>query len=715
MSPKSCIDSNTNLPRGLKIIVVGGGLCGLAAALALRQQGHDISLFEQPGFSDKDSSIIQLTPNATGILSSLGIDARERGAIEIQKFRHLTPSLELKCEIDLAAASDQLKSPWLVINRTLLHTHLKEAATSSLGKGRPVKIFLSEAVTFVDSRTATIVLSDGSSRSADVLVAADGVHSMVRSAMLDDSFQVVEANMQVTECFIQRQKIFEDQETKIFTEKHSYLELYSVSDRSMTICSTPNDELLNITCIYPAPEAHVWGGDSSKNPGSRLHKIYSDFHPHITKLLTKVDPIELKTDILYDLRQLQKFRSARVALIGQAAHPIMPYLSQDIAQAIEDAVSLGTLLGAGVTTAELCNRLQLYNEARYNRASAVQQYVRHTGQDEASTKTLGDVKSTVSFSSFEGANTVLEYVFNYNEIHSSRRLLMKHLWSFQRYRRGQRQPLVFGPLVGPRQDGRGHSHTDSLQTSVVTKATITFKTSASLVQNLLPNDNYSIDGPPGTAAVASFSLEMMDKLAWLGGGGYDIFALYIHNVNYKQADGKMRTGTYCPIMIENLADPIITGREELGVPKMFSDIEISKDESSYAARVSWRGYEWARMRWKNLRKCNNTSITPDGSAKSEGLLVHKFIPATGDPEYCRSDADYAVLIPYQPELSRTLAKFSADPKDTQIIINSPDEQKLPTLWPVVTRLAEIPIFEVIEANVVQIQGIPDLSNAERLN
>ena len=305
----------------------------------------------------------------------------------------------------------------------------------------------------------------------------------------------------------------------------------------------------------------------------------------------------------------------------------------------------------------------------------------------------------------------IEYGFSHDEFDASTQILREHLWRRSESQQGWRQPLAFGLLPGPRQDVLGHSHAESLKQSTVSKATIIFKTSATLLRNLLPNSQYSLE-KPDTVAIAELSVESLDKMNWLGGGGYDLLALYIPNVLYKSADDIVTKGKYCPIMFENLADPILVGREELGVPKMFSDIAISRADNSCVAKISWRGAQWAELGWRNLQKPNSA---PVDEPKADGsLLVHKYIPATGKSKTAQPDADHAVLIPNQLNVSSLLSKSVAKAADCKVEIDNLGCERLPTLHPIVQRLAELPILEVVEGAVTEYRGVPDLSNARRL-
>jgi 2-polyprenyl-6-methoxyphenol hydroxylase-like FAD-dependent oxidoreductase len=71
--------------RGLNIVIVGGGLAGLAAAISLRQNGHHVEIFEQSRFANEIGAAIHMTPNATGILKQIGVDPRDSGAVHLDQ------------------------------------------------------------------------------------------------------------------------------------------------------------------------------------------------------------------------------------------------------------------------------------------------------------------------------------------------------------------------------------------------------------------------------------------------------------------------------------------------------------------------------------------------------------------------------------------------------------------------------------------------------
>ncbi len=104
-------------------------------------------------------------------------------------------------------------------------------------------------------------------------------------------------------------------------------------------------------------------------------------------------------------------------------------------------------------------------------------------------------------------------------------------------------------------------------------------------------------------------------MAWLGGGGYTHLGLYVHGVQYVKKDGTTISGTYLPVLFENLTDPIVSGREELGMPKLFCDIETSDQDNAYRVAASWRGAPFIELVLDGLSR--DTSATERGTIGGE--------------------------------------------------------------------------------------------------
>lgn len=192
---------------------------------------------------------------------------------------------------------------------------------------------------------------------------------------------------------------------------------------------------------------------------------------------------------------------------------------------------------------------------------------------------------------------------------------------------------------------------------------------------------------------------------------------HIHGVQYRRRDdddGSMVQGSYCPVLFENLTDPILSGREELGWPKLFSDIAVQRpSETEYHAQVSWNGVQWASFSMTMLKNQDVSTNVSEHEYKSKNLLVHKYMPATTN-QPCRekADADYAVLVnaSSSPAVVEQRMRTSAAKLD----IIPRNERELPTLYPIVNRLAELPVLEIVEATVEKVLGMDDFSTTSRI-
>ena len=97
-------------------------------------------------------------------------------------------------------------------------------------------------------------------------------------------------------------------------------------------------------------------------------------------------------------------------------------------------------------------------------------------------------------------------------------------------------------------------------------------------------------------------------MEWLGGSGYNHLGLYIHGVEYVKQNGETVSGTYMPILFESLADPIVSGREELGMPKLYTAIDIFRRPESYHIKTSWQGATWGSFSLTGLKEVDHSSV-----------------------------------------------------------------------------------------------------------
>lgn len=418
-------------------------------------------------------------------------------------------------------------------------------------------------------------------------------------------------------------------------------------------------------------------------PSHLVSDAHSDIHPHLRNTLTK-----WTTDQ------------------GQGA-----------GQAIEDAASLAVMLQRGTPLSAIPERLRLYQKCRFERASHIQEISRIAGMDLGSGPPLDSSRFTA-------------YNFGHDEWDYSSQMLRKHEWE-NNNGLFWRMPTSFGPMPGPRQDFLGRPRDGSKATFKTTS--VKFKSSRTVLQNLFPTEKLKF-ASPDTIAHATFAVTQLDNLEWLGGRGYSHFGLYIHGVQYTKENGETVVGTYLPVLFENLADPILSGREELGFPKLFADLDVQQNGDTWSLNASWMGSKFATLTvFEPVEHLTNGDAAPQQPpAQSqpqghgpppppveEGLFFHKHIPttgSTGSKERGQADVSYTAFLPNDEDAKTVERKISKtlQAKHAQVQFDALDWKALPTLHHVIARLQEVPVYEVVEAKIVEGTGVSDVSSVRRI-
>lgn len=267
-------------------------------------------------------------------------------------------------------------------HRGHLHTHLKDVATSSEGDGLPARIYTSSRISRIDPHKATITLENGDNVQGNLVVGADGVRSVCRRAVAGPKYDSFPFGKSAFRFMVPRSKILEDPETREFGEALGSLDMFFSPEHKVIVYPCVNNTLLNIVCIHPAEQSEA-SVDSYNKAVSKQQvlEVFHEFNPKLIKVFEKCDSDTLRVWPLFDALDMPTFVKDRLALIGDAAHAFTPFIGQGGAMAIEDAVSLGVMLSRGVASADIPERLELYNKARHERATTIQGYSRIAGGD----------------------------------------------------------------------------------------------------------------------------------------------------------------------------------------------------------------------------------------------------------------------------------------------------------------------------------------------
>lgn len=252
-----------------------------------------------------------------------------------------------------------------------------------------------------------------------------------------------------------------------------------------------------------------------------------------------------------------------------------------------------------------------------------------------------------------------------------------------------RMPTVFGPSLGPRQGPEGDPYPEGTSGSRRrTAVSIEFATEGEALRRLLP-PRFEIGGEPTVKLVFSY----LEEIGWLAGRGYNIFSVQIPCTYHGQSEEV--TGEFVPVLWENLADPIITGREELGMPKLYAEIPpLVWHVGTVRCRAGWGGFSFVDAEVTDLR-------TEDVCQERAAATINrKYLPRTG--EWGRADADYVTI-----GSSHTAQVTEAYHGRATFSFHSGSWQELPTLCNIVGTLADLPVLEVFPAAVRRLEGAGD--------
>jgi len=341
------------------VIVAGAGLGGLTLALALNRAGIDATVVEQAEAFGEAGAGIQLSPNATRALFSLGLEAEVRAigfapdAAEVRD--HRNGRLLLRNRLG-GAAEDRWRAPYLQVRRAALHAILLEAVRC---QGR-VAFRLGSTVETV--RDGAVILQCEERLTADVIVGCDGVRSRVAASLFGD--QPARFTGQVA----WRGVVLADRlppETvrpiaRVWTGRERHFVCYPLGGGG----------LINFVAVTGEKD---WRIESWSEPGvvEALLEAFDRWPAPVRALIANTD--NLFRWALYDRPPRPQWSKGNATLLGDAAHPMLPFLAQGAGMAIEDAVVLARALSSGdpVETA-----LIRYERARRPRTAKVQAWSR---------------------------------------------------------------------------------------------------------------------------------------------------------------------------------------------------------------------------------------------------------------------------------------------------------------------------------------------------
>jgi salicylate hydroxylase len=346
------------MPKNTRVLIAGGGIGGIVAALALLQRGFDVQVYEQAQTLQEIGAGVQISSNGSRVLCALGLQAAMEAiaAVPIGKQVRLFNTGRTWKMYDVGTVSvEKYGSPYWMVHRGDFHAvllaALQDRAPGALHLG-------ARCVGFEQTpEAATLLLEDGTRVTGDVLVGADGVHSRIRGALFGEgraNFTGFVAWRGIVPMHRLPARL-RAQHGDNWMGPHGHVVTYPLR----------RGEILNFVA---AVERDDWVVESWSERGTKA-EIKADLAPWHQDVQTIIDLIDVPYKwALLGRDPLPQWSIGRVTLLGDSCHPTLPFLAQGANMAIEDGMVLARCLEAGP---DIPSALRRYDAARIDRTSRI--------------------------------------------------------------------------------------------------------------------------------------------------------------------------------------------------------------------------------------------------------------------------------------------------------------------------------------------------------
>ncbi len=347
-----------------EILVVGGGIGGITAALCLAQRGFNVQVFEQAAQIGEVGAGIQLSPNCSRVLHSLGLEAALRPiaflpeGVEMRVWRSgkLISSSRLG-----ATVREQFGAPYYHVHRADLMSVLLDAAQ----RETHIQLHIGARVDYATQKGGAVVLTvNGREYTGAALVGADGIRSVIRSTLFGEEAPTFTGSIAwrtLVPANSLPKGLVRPMATAWWGPGKHFVHYY-----------VRGGEWVNCVCVV---EKQGWEVESWTERGdhAELTRDFAGWHRDLQVLIAAMNPQRCYKWALFDRAPMDRWSIGRMTLLGDACHPTLPFMAQGAAMAIEDAAVLAHCLAAGGRSGrDVPERLLAYEALRRARTRRIQ-------------------------------------------------------------------------------------------------------------------------------------------------------------------------------------------------------------------------------------------------------------------------------------------------------------------------------------------------------
>jgi salicylate hydroxylase len=346
----------------LRAVVVGGGIGGTAAAVALARAGIDVRVFEQAQQLTEVGAGVSLAPNGLRMLERLGVGA----GIARLGARHASTQLRLSDGRPARHEPHQFAQAGQNVG-----IHRADLLDLLAGQLPPGTVRTGHrCVSFAqDADGATVGFANGASITADVVIGADGIHSVLQGFVVEPAEPVFSGVV-----------AYRGLVPRLAEYPAGVLRMWVGEGQHFLVFPVRAGQLLNYVGFVSSGTSVRESWSAAADPAA-LAARFAGWDPLIGQVIAAVSAPGGSGFQwgMYDRAPLPKWSRGRLTLLGDAAHPMLPHLGQGVNQALEDAVALATLLGGLPSAAGVPRALATYELLRRDRTARVQLGSRRNG------------------------------------------------------------------------------------------------------------------------------------------------------------------------------------------------------------------------------------------------------------------------------------------------------------------------------------------------